>query len=172
MWLIVIGIVMALLVVWSKSIRRRLVAMDENVANAMGQIGVQLSARYDAMNALLDFVKGYSSCEAQPLLEILKGNRIIITAISTPQEVQNQEKVISEVLERVVSMAENYPELKGNEEYGKYLSAVDSYGKMVCTSRLIYNDSVMRLNRELRIFPISVVGGVFGFRERTYLETI
>ena len=50
------------------------------------------------------------------------------------------------------------------------MNAVDSYEKMVRTSRLIYNDSVTRLNRELRMFPTSLVGGMFGFRQRDYLE--
>lgn len=50
--------------------------------------------------------------------------------------------------------------------------AVDSYEKMVCTSRLIYNDSVTRLNRELRMFPVSMIAGIFGFHQREYLETV
>lgn len=52
------------------------------------------------------------------------------------------------------------------------MNAVDSYEKMVRTSRLIYNDSVTKLNRQLRMFPTSLVGGIFGFRQRDYLEAV
>lgn len=172
MGLIIIGAFFTLLLVWSISVRRKLIGMDENINNAMGQIGVQLSARFDAVSALLDLVKGYAVHEAQPLLETLKAQRIVITAISTPRDVKSQEEVISEVLERVALVAEQHPELKADENYMKCLNAVDSYEKMVCTSCLIYNDSVNKFNRELKIFPASVVGGVFGFWQRDYLETV
>ena len=172
MGLIIIGAIAALLVVWNISVRRKLIGMDENIENAMGQLGVQLSAKFDAMYALLDLVKEYASGEAQPLLETLKAKRVVITAISTPGDVKKQEEVISEVLERVALVAEQYPELKANENYMKCLNAVDSYERMVCTSCLIYNDSVNKFNRELKIFPASVIGGIFGFRQREYLETV
>lgn len=172
MGLIIIGAIAALLVVWNISVRRKLIGMDENIENAMGQLGVQLSAKFDAMYALLDLVKEYASGEAQPLLETLKAKRVVITAISTPGDVKKQEEVISEVLARVALVAEQYPELKANENYMKCLNAVDSYERMVCTSCLIYNDSVNKFNRELKIFPASVIGGIFGFRQREYLETV
>ena len=83
-----------------------------------------------------------------------------------------QEGIISEALSRISMVAERYPELKASESYKKCMDAVDSYEKMVRTSRLIYNDSVTRLNRELRMFPTSLLGGMFGFRQRDYLEAV
>ena len=56
--------------------------------------------------------------------------------------------------------------MNGTEE----LQMVDSYEKMVRTSRLIYNDSVTKLNREIRMFPVSLIAGMLGFRQRDYLE--
>ena len=129
MMIIVIVLVLVLLAGWIISTQRRLVVMDENVNNAMSQIGVQLSSRFDALTALLDLAKGYAAHESQ-----------------------------------------RYPELKADKGYAKCMDAVDSYEKMVRTSRLIYNDSVTKLNRELRLFPTSLVAGLLGFRMRDYLE--
>ena len=67
-------------------------------------------------------------------------------------------------------VAERYPELKANENYAKCMNAVDSYEKMVRTSRLIYNDSVTKFNREIRMFPTSLLAGALGFAPRAYLE--
>ena len=64
-------------------------------------------------------------------------------------------------------VAKDLPECKCIFEL---MDAVDSYEKMVRTSRLIYNDSVTKLNRELRLFPTSLVAGLLGFRTRDYLE--
>lgn len=168
---IIIGAFIALLVMRIISIQRRLVGMDENVNSAMSQIGVQLSSRFDALTALLDLAKGYADHEFQTLIEMIKSRRSVITATSTPEEVLKQEDVISEALGRISMVAEQYPELKANEKYARCMNAVDSYEKMVRTSSLIYNDSVTRLNRELRMFPTSLLAGVFGIHQREYLET-
>lgn len=167
---LLIGAVIAIVVIWAISVQRRLAVMDENINNAMSQIGVQLSSRFDVLSALLELTRGYAAHEATTLIETVKSRRSVITAVSTPDDVVKQEDVISEALDRISVVAEQYPELKTNETYLKCMSAVDSYEKMVRTSRLIYNDSVTKLNRELRMFPTSLLGGMFGFHRRAYLE--
>ena len=168
--LIIIALLVVLLAGWVMSTQRRLVGMDENINNAMSQIGVQLSSRFDALTALLDLAKGYAAHESQTLIETIKSRRSVITAKSTPQDVLQQEGVISEALGRISMVAERYPELKADKGYAKCMDAVDSYEKMVRTSRLIYNDSVTKLNREIRMFPVSLIAGMLGFRQRDYLE--
>ncbi len=171
---IIIAVVVAalLLGLWAVSCQRRLAVMDENIRNAMAQIGVQLSSRFDALTALLDLTKGYAAHESQTLIETIKSRRSVITATSSPDDVLKQEGVISEALGRISMVAEQYPELKANESYIRCMNAVDSYEKMVRTSRLIYNDSVTKLNRNLRMFPTSLIAGAFGFRQRDYLEAV
>ena len=169
---IIIGGLIAIFVIWGIGVQRRLVAMDENFNNAMSQIGVQLSSRFDALTALLDLAKGYAAHESQTLIETIKSRRSVITATSTPDDVLKQEGIISEALSRISMVAERYPELKASESYKKCMDAVDSYETMVRTSRLTYHDSVTRLNRELRMFPTSLLGGMFGFRQRDYLEAV
>lgn len=168
--LIIIALLVVLLAGWVMSTQRRLVVMDENINNAMSQIGVQLSSRFDALTALLDLAKAYAAHESQTLIETIKSRRSVITAKSTPQDVLQQEGVISEALGRISMVAERYPELKADKGYAKCMDAVDSYEKMVRTSRLIYNDSVTKLNREIRMFPVSLIAGMLGFRQRDYLE--
>ena len=167
---IIIVLLVILVAGWVMSTQRRLVVMDENINNAMSQIGVQLSSRFDALTALLDLAKGYAAHESQTLIETIKSRRSVITAKSTPQDVLQQEGVISEALGRISMVAERYPELKADKGYAKCMDAVDSYEKMVRTSRLIYNDSVTKLNREIRMFPVSLIAGMLGFRQRDYLE--
>ena len=168
--IVVVSIVF--LVLWAISCKRKLVVMNENINNAMAQIGVQISSRFDALTALLDLTKGYAANESKTLIESVKSRRSVIIATSTPKDVLKQEGIISETLDRIALVAEQYPELKSNENYIKCMNAVDSYEKMVRTSRLIYNDSVTKLNRELRMFPTSLLSGVFGFRQRDYLEAV
>ena len=168
--LIILGIVVVLLVLWIMSTQRRLVVLDENINNAMSQIGVQLSSRFDALTALLDLTKGYAKHESETLIETIKSRRSVITASSTPNDVLRQEGIISEALGRIAMVAEQYPELKANENYAKTMDAVNKYENLVRNSRLIYNDSVTKLNREIRMFPVLLIAGMLGFRQRDYLQ--
>ncbi|MEG1972775.1 MAG: LemA family protein [Oscillospiraceae bacterium] len=168
--LIAMGILAFILVMWVISTQRRLVVLDENISNAMSQIGVQLSSRFDALTALLDLTKGYAEHESKTLIETIKSRRSVITAKSTPDEVVQQEGIISEALGKISMVSERYPELKANENYSKTMDAVNQYEKTVRTSRLVYNDSVTKLNRSIRMFPVSLIAGSFGFTQRDYLE--
>jgi len=161
--------IIAVIILWTISTQRRLVVLDENISNAMNQIGVQLSSRFDALTALLDLTKGYAKHEGETLIETIKSRRSVITAKSTPDDVLRQEGIITEALGRVAMVTEHYPELKANQTYIKTMDAVQTFENMVRTSRLIYNDSVTKLNREIRMFPISMIAGMLGFRQREYL---
>lgn len=167
--IIIIITMIAAVLLWSISTQRKLVVLDENISNAMSQIGVQLSGRFDALTALLDLTKSYAGHEGETLLETIKSRRSVITAKSTPDEVMRQEHVISEALVRIAMVTEQYPDLKANENYSKFMDAVQTFENMVRTSRLIYNDSVTKLNRAIRMFPVSMIAGMLGFRQRDYL---
>lgn len=163
-------VIAAVIVLWAISTQRRLVVLDEYIRNAMSQIGVQLASRFDALTALLDLTKGYAKHESETLIETIKSRRSVITAKSTPDDVLRQEGIISEALGRIAMVTEQYPELKANQTYIKTMDAVQTFENMVRTSRLIYNDSVTKLNREIRMFPVSMISGMLGFRQRDYLE--
>jgi LemA protein len=167
--IIAIIVIVTVIIRWTISTQRKLVILDENVGNAMSQIGVQLSCRFDALTALLDLTKGYVKHESETLIETVKSRRSVITAKSTPNDVLYQEGVISETLGRIAMVAEQYPELKANQTYIKAMDAVEVFENMVRTSRLVYNDSVTKLNREIRMFPVSMIAGMMGFHQREYL---
>lgn len=168
--LITIGVIAVTIFLWAMSTQRSLVVLDENINNAMSQIGVQLSSRFDALTALLDLTKGYAKHESETLIETIKSRRSVITAKSTPDDVLRQEGIISEALGRIAMVSEQYPELKADANYKKTMDAVETFENMVRTSRLVYNDSVTKLNRAIRMFPVSMIAGMLGFHKREYLE--
>ncbi len=166
---IAVIVIIAVIFLWFISTQRRLVAMDENINNAMSQIGVQLSSRWDALTALLDLTKGYAEHEYKTLSETIK-MRAGITAKSTAAEVNRQENILTEAMGKIMAVAESYPDLKANENYIKTMDSVNEYEKMVRQSRLIYNDSVTKLNRAIRMFPTSIAAGLLHITSRDYLE--
>ena len=167
---IILGAVVVIVGIWLVSTQRKLAALDENINNAMSQIGVLLSSRFDALTALLDLTKGYAEHEYKTISDTIKSRRTIITADSTASEAKAQENLITEALGRINAVAEAYPELKANESYKETMNAVNQYEQSVRQGRLVYNDSVTKLNRKIRMFPTSLVAGMLGFSKRDYLE--
>ncbi len=170
-FLAIIIALIVIIVLWVISVQRSLVTYDENVNNSMSQIGVQLSSRWDALNALLDLTKGYAEYEYKAITDTIKLRRTI-TRDSTPQEVVEQETLITDALSRIMAIAENYPELKADQTYITTMDSVNLYENMVRTSRQIYNDTVTKLNRAIRMFPTSLIAAPLGFAQRDYLEAV
>ena len=166
--LVIIGLILLLLVLWIISVQRKFAVMDGNIQNAMNQIGVQISSRFDALFAVLDLMKGYAADDIQPLMERAAARRSVITARSAPEEVSEQ--VIEETVKSIRLAAERNPLLCADKKYTKCMDAVECYGRMVYTSRLIYNDSVTKLNSALGMFPTNVIAGILGFHKREYLS--
>ncbi|MFA5523651.1 MAG: LemA family protein [Tissierellales bacterium] len=167
---ITIAVIVAAIVLWTISTHRKLVVVDEYIGNAMSQIGVQLSVCLDLMMDLLDLTKGYAKLESETLIEAIKSRKNLITAKSTLDEVIRQEEIIFNTLGRIAIVTEQYPELKVNQTYIKTMDEVHIFENMVRTSRLIYNDSISKMNREIRMFPVYMIAGMLGFRKRDYLE--
>ncbi len=163
------GVVLAVSIMWFVSTQRTLALLDENINNAMSQIGVQLSSRWDALSALLDLTKGYAEHEYKTLSQTIKARRSI-TVDNFAQEAAAQDNIISQAMGRIMAVAEQYPTLKADAGYQKAMDGVNQYEGMVRQSRLIYNDSVTKLNRQIRMFPTSMVAGMLGFGKRDYLE--
>ena len=169
---IVLGVIAALVIIiilWIISAQRSLAAMDENVNNAMSQIGVQLSSRWDALTALLDLTKGYAEHEYKTISDTIK-MRTSINSKSTASDVNAQENILTEAMGKIMAVAENYPDIKANQNYMKTMDSVNSYENSVRQARLIYNDSVTKLNRSIRMFPRSIIAGMMGFHARDYLQ--
>lgn len=168
-FIIILAAVILVLVMWVVSTQRTLAMLDENINNAMSQIGVQLSSRWDALSALLELTKDYSEHEYKTLSETTMARRPI-NAKSSPAEAAEQDNLLIDAMSRVMAVAEQYPALKADQGYTKTMDHFNQYEGMVRQSRLIYNDSVTKLNRSIRMFPTSLIAGMMGFAKRDYLE--
>lgn len=168
-----IGIIVALLVillaVWLISVQRRLVVLDENIKNAMSQIGVQLSSWYDATLALLELAEVYDTAMGEKA-DRLRAERGMVTAESDPAQAAGQEQLLSEIRQVLQAIAEQYPKVQEEPGYRKYLNAAESYEKMLHTSGLIYNDTVSKYNGTIRLFSVNVAARLLHFHKKAYLE--
>ena len=166
--LIIIALI-ALLVLWVIGVQRKLVEKDELCKNALSQIGVQQASRWDALTALVELVKSYNEHEYNTLRDVI-AMRKTITGESSVAEAQAQEQALTGLVRNINVVAERYPELKANENYAKAMDSVNLYENQVRLSRMTFNDTVTKYNKEIRQFPTSLVAGILGFNTRDYLN--
>lgn len=167
--IVIILIIVALVVLWVIGVQRKLVEKDELCKNALSQIGVQQASRWDALTALVELVKSYNEHEYKTLRDVIS-MRKTITGESTTAEAQAQEEALGRLVRNINIVAEQYPDLKANENYAKAMDAVNVYENQVRMSRMTYNDTVTKYNKEIRQFPTSLVAGILGFSAREYLN--
>lgn len=157
------------IIFWVIDAQRRLVTLDENINNALNQINVMLTSRFDALTGLLNLVKGYNEHEYKTLSDTIK-MRTSINAQSSSKDIEDQENMITQTLGKIVAVAENYPELKSNANYQNLMNSLNSYEDKVRQSRLVYNDNVTKLNRQIRKFPTSIIAPMLHVSQREYLK--
>lgn len=167
---LIIVILIVLIIFWIIGVQRQLVVLDENINNAMSQIGVQSTSRFDALSGLLDLVKGYNEHEYNTLKDII-ASRGSINGQSRASDVDKEQDLISNVTNRIMAVAESYPDLKSNTNYQNLMNSLNEYEDKVRKARLIYNDTVTELNRTIRMFPTNIVAPMIGFNQREYLKT-
>ena len=165
--IILLIVILAAIVI---SAQRSLVHTDELCGNALSQIGVQQTSRWDALTALAKLTKDYSSYEYDALMTVIE-KRKNIGPDSAPADVAAQEGLMTQLTGKLVALAEAYPDLKANTVYLSTMDSVNDYENKVRISRMSYNDTVTRYNRLVRQFPSGIFAGMLGFSKRDYLES-
>ncbi len=168
MWILIVVIV-ACLVVWVISVQNKLVKSDELCKNALKQIGVQQTSRYDALLALVKLTREYASYESETLQKVIAERKIVSSPNPTVADINANEAALKEIGARLIAVAERYPDLKANENYKQTMASIEKYEENVRLSRMTFNDTVTRYNNEVRMFPGSLVAGPLGFAPREYL---
>lgn len=169
MTLIIVLAVAAALIFWFIRVQNNLVSKDELCKNALSQIGVQQSSRWDALTALAELVKSYNEHEYKTLRDVI-AMRKGISGTSNVDDANTQEELMAQATKIINVVAEQYPDLKSNENYGKAMDAVNTYENQVRMSRMVYNDTATKFNTTVRQFPNSLLAGMFGFSAKDYLK--
>lgn len=171
MTLIIVLAVAAALILWFIRVQNKLVNQDELCKNALSQIGVQQSSRWDALTALAELVKSYNEHEYKTLRDVI-AMRKGISGTSNVDDANTQEELMAQATKIINVVAEQYPDLKSNENYGKAMDAVNTYENQVRMSRMVFNDTVTKYNKLIRQIPDSFVASLLGFQAREYLKEV
>lgn len=167
---IIIIAVVVLLVLWIISVQNRLVKEDEFCKNALKQISVQQTSRYDALETGIQTAREQNLIEGENYEKIIGMRRPSAGANPTVEEINAQETALGGFAARLMAVAEQYPQLKGAESYQTAMNKYYEYEENVRYSRMSFNDTVTKYNRDVRAFPGSVIASMLGFSVREYLQ--
>ena len=176
-WIISVGI-LVVVVLWAIGGYNGMVKMDEQVQNSWANVETQYQRRADLIPNLVSTVKGYAKHEQQTLEDVVKARseatQVKVDAENlTPEKLaafQKAQSGVSSALGRLLAVAENYPDLKANQNFLELQSQLEGTENRITVARKDFNDTAKSYNQAIRQFPKNILAGMFGFEKKSYFE--
>ncbi len=150
LWAVVtVGALFALAVIyyWNK-----IIILDNQISNARSQIDIQLKRRVDLVPNLIETVKGYAKHERTVFKSVTDARERMMKAGNIDERVKASNELTS-ALKTLFAIAENYPQLKANENFLQLQEELSSIENKIAYARQFYNDSVLRFNNLITTIP-------------------
>ncbi len=168
-WAWIIGGIVALIVIIFIVYYNKFVLLGNRIDNSLSQIDVQLRKRADLVPNLIKTVKGYAKHEKSIMADVTNARKNLLGAKDIKGRVKAGNQ-LQRALKSIFAIAENYPQLKANENFlhlQKELSAIED---KVAYARQFYNDSILSYNNSVKVFPGKMFASLYGVKVKPYLE--
>ncbi len=168
-WIILIAVVVILGWLWLTY--NGLVKAKTRTDEALSDITVQTKRRFDLIPNLIETVKGYAAHEKSVLENVTKARTAAMNVskddLKGRAEAENQ---LSSTLKSLFAVAENYPDLKANQNFQQLQTELVDTEDKIQASRRFYNNNVRELNIKTKVFPANLFAGMLGFKAQTFFE--
>ena len=162
--IIIIGGILLLLVIiigYIVSLFNGLVTLKNNIQKSWANIDVLLKQRSDELPNLVNSVKGYMKHEKGLLVELTNARTSLLKAQTLPQKAK-ADNMITGALKSIFAVAENYPNLKANENFLQLQGRISGLENELADRREFYNDSVNTFNIKIQSFPDMLIAKMMG----------
>ncbi|WP_042352533.1 LemA family protein [Bacillus massiliigorillae] len=167
--ILIVGIIIVVLAVTLVSSYNGLVNKEEDVNQAYSQVENQLQRRVDLIPNLVNTVKGFAKQE-KDVINSVTNARAKLAGANTPADQATADGELTNALNRLLVVVENYPELKSDANYRQLMDELSGTENRLTVARKDYNDQVSTFNRSVKRFPGSLMAGMFGFDEKEYFK--
>ena len=153
LWILIIVIIIVvffLLIYWG--VFNKIIRMENRIDNSWAQIDVQLRRRAELIPNLIETVKGYMKHEKEVLENVTKARTSLMNA-KTPQKNIDADNMLTGALKTLFAVAENYPDLKANQNFIQLQDELTNTENKIAYSRQHYNDVVLGFNNTIETFP-------------------
>jgi len=163
----IIIIVLAVIVLWIIAVFNGLIRFKNRTNEAWSDIDVQLKRRHDLIPNLIEAVKGYAAHERQLFEKVTEARTRAISAQGI-EEKGKAENALSGTLKSLFAVAENYPQLKANENFLQLQNELSDTENKIQAARRFYNSNARDLNIKTETFPSRIIAGMLGFKKREF----
>ena len=156
-----------------------LVAEEETVNEAWGNVETTYQRRADLIPNLVNTVKGAAEFEQETLESVTnartRATPITLSAddLSDPaklQQFQEAQAQLGGALGRLLLVSENYPQLRATEAFRDLQTQLEGTENRINVARTRYNEAVRTYNTKVRSFPAAIFAGMFGHSARPAFE--
>ena len=166
---VILLIAIGVFVLYCVGLYNGLVRLRNQCDNGWANIDTQLRRRYDLIPNLVETVKGYAKHEREVFEKVTQARAQAINAGNVKDQTA-AENQLQGALKSLFAVAENYPDLKANQNFLMLQEELAGTEGKIAYARQFYNDTVMKLNTRLQVFPSNIVGNVFGFKSKDYFQ--
>lgn len=154
---------------FAMAVYNSLIVLRNKVDEGWSDIDTQLKRRWDLIPNMVETVKGYAAHEKGVFEEVTKARSQAMQA-KTPDEHAKAENMLTGTLKSLFAVAENYPELKANQNFLDLQATLKEVEQHIQMSRRYYNGTVRDYNTKLQVFPNNIIAGMLGFKKREFFE--
>jgi LemA protein len=169
-WLIVLLAVIVVVVVGGIASYNRFVSQRNLIKDAWANIDTELRRRYDLIPNLVATVQGYAAHEKEVFENVTKARAMATAATGSPAAQAAAEGPFVAALRQLLAVAENYPQLKANENFLALQAELSNTEDRLQTARRFYNGNVRDYNRRVQSFPSMIVANVGNFELEEFFE--
>lgn len=166
-WLLII---LVLIAAWAIGMFNGLIVLRNRVDEAASDIDVQLKRRHDLVPNLVNTVKGYATHEQQLFERVTEARSQAVAAGANMQDRAKAENMLTDTLRSLFAVAENYPDLKANQNFLSLQEELADTENKIMASRRFYNANVRDYNIRRETFPTSILANYFKFGKREQFE--
>ena len=167
--LIVIAVTVVILILWFIGAYNGFVKLKNKVEEAFATMDVYLKKRFDLIPNLVETVKGYAAHEATTLQNVVEARNMTQQAKTTEEKLAN-ENALTGALKTLFAVAENYPDLKANQNFLDLQNQLKGIEDDIANSRKFYNANVREYNTKTEVFPSNIIAGMFHFERKPMFE--
>jgi len=165
----ILGLGILVIIAFVVLLYNSLVQLKTLVDEAWSGIDIQLKKRYDLIPNLVETVKGYAKHE-KGVFEKVAELRTRAMGAESPGDKAEVEGELTKTLKTLFAVAENYPELKADQNFLSLQSSLQEIETELERSRRYYNGAVRDYNIKIAVFPANLIAGVLGFTKRAFFE--
>jgi len=167
--LIVVIVIAAIIVFWLFGMYNGLVRARVRVKEAWSGIDVQLKRRSSLIPNLVETVKGYAAHEKEVLENVTRA-RAMLDRAQTPGQAAQADNVLQSTLRSLFAVAENYPDLKANQNFLELQRELTDTEDKIAYARQFYNTNVSSYNQKIQVVPTNIMAGMFNFTAEEFYE--